>query len=54
LIFRYKKKLSTSGNKNLNRYKDFKKFIGKINGHLKTITNNGFTSKIEDVDVKKG
>jgi len=49
LIFRYKKNISTFDKKTINRESDFKKFIEKINNHLKVITNNGLTSKIDDI-----
>ena len=48
LILRYKKSISIEENKNINRFKDFKKFISKINSHIKTITEGGLTSKIDD------
>ncbi len=49
LIERYKKKVSIEENENINRYKDFKKFFGKIYEQLKKIANNGLTSRIDDV-----
>jgi hypothetical protein len=54
LIERYKKNISIKTDEEINRYKDFKKFIGKIYDQLKVITSNGLTSKIDDVQEEKG